>query len=59
MSQLTDAQLQAEIARCEFCECKPCRDACPAHCSPADFIMAVRKGQPADFQRSAALILGK
>ncbi|MBW2455403.1 MAG: FAD-dependent oxidoreductase, partial [Deltaproteobacteria bacterium] len=37
----------------------PCRDACPAHCSPADFIMAVRKGQPADFQRSAALILGK
>ncbi|RLB63220.1 MAG: dihydropyrimidine dehydrogenase [Deltaproteobacteria bacterium] len=59
MSELTDAQFRAEIAKCEFCETKPCKDACPAHCSPADFIMAVRVGQPADFQRAAALILSK
>ncbi len=59
MSELTDAQFRAEIAKCEFCETKPCREACPAHCSPADFIMAARVGQPADFQRAAALILGK
>jgi dihydropyrimidine dehydrogenase (NAD+) subunit PreT len=58
MSELTDAQFRAEIAKCEFCETKPCRDACPVHCSPADFIMAARVGQPADFQRAAALILG-
>ncbi len=53
---LTDAQLKAEIERCEFCEEKPCRDACPAHCSPADFIMAVSRFEPSDFERAAALI---
>lgn len=56
---LTDAQLAAELARCEYCEEKPCKAACPADCSPADFIMAVRVGEPSDYRRAAALILGK
>ena len=34
------AQLREEIERCEACETRPCRTACPADCSPADFIMA-------------------
>ncbi len=55
---LTDAQLRAELWKCEYCEEKPCRKACPADCSPADFIMAARGGTPADFRRSAASILG-
>lgn len=55
---LTDAQLNAEISKCEFCEEKPCREACPADCSPADFIMAVRRGAKQDFRRSAGIILG-
>nr|MBP7563504.1 FAD-dependent oxidoreductase [Candidatus Cloacimonadota bacterium] len=56
--ELTDAQLKAEMERCEYCEEKPCRDACPANCSPADFIMAAKNGQPRDFERAAAIILG-
>jgi len=56
-SFLTDAQLASELARCEFCTEKPCRNACPAHCSPADFIMAARQGSPSDFKRAAAEIL--
>jgi dihydropyrimidine dehydrogenase (NAD+) subunit PreT len=55
---LTDAQLRAELHRCEFCEEKPCRAACPAHCSPADFIMAARVGEKSDFRRAGALIMG-
>ena len=55
---LTDAQLRAELDRCVYCAEKPCQQACPADCSPADFIMAARGGAPADFQRSAALIMG-
>ncbi|HVM60381.1 MAG TPA: FAD-dependent oxidoreductase [Verrucomicrobiae bacterium] len=54
---LTDAQLRAELSRCEYCEEKPCREACPAHCSPADFIMAARVGAKSDFRRAAALIM--
>ncbi len=54
---LTDAQLASEIARCEYCAEKPCRVACPADCSPADFIMAVRVGEPADFRRAAGMIM--
>ncbi len=54
---LTDAQLKAELKKCEFCEEKPCRDACPANCSPADFIMAARLGADYDIQRSAAAIM--
>jgi dihydropyrimidine dehydrogenase (NAD+) subunit PreT len=55
---LTDAQLKAELNRCEYCEEKPCKAACPADCSPADFIMAARVGEKADYRRAGALILG-
>ena len=55
---LTDAQLQAEFNHCEFCEEKPCKEACPVDCSPADFIMAAKRGLPQDFSRSAAIIMG-
>ena len=54
---MTHAQLQAELARCEYCEERPCREACPANCSPADFIMAARVGNPSDIRRSAAEIM--
>ncbi len=55
---LTDAQLKTEAERCLYCESKPCKTACPADCSPADFIMAVRKMEKSDFKRSTALIMG-
>lgn len=55
---LTPAQLKAELEKCEYCEEKPCKTACPCDCSPADFIMAVKVGEPSDFKRAAALILG-
>src|SRR5208337_2988736 len=55
---LTDAQLRAELNRCEYCEEKPCKAACPADCSPADFIMAARVGEKSDYRRAGALILG-
>ncbi|OIO00437.1 MAG: hypothetical protein AUJ51_10225 [Elusimicrobia bacterium CG1_02_56_21] len=55
---LTDAQLKTEAQRCLYCEDKPCKTACPADCSPADFIMAVRQMEKSDFKRSAALIMG-
>ena len=55
---LTDAQFRAELDRCIYCEEKPCQEACPAHCSPADFIMAARVGEKSDLRRSAAMILG-
>ncbi len=57
-SLLTDAQLRAEVERCLYCETKPCRGGCPVHCSPADFLMAVRGGAPEDFRRAAALVMG-
>ncbi|MGD0037700.1 MAG: FAD-dependent oxidoreductase [Bacteroidota bacterium] len=55
---LTDARLRAEIEKCEYCAEKPCKSACPADCSPADFIMAVKVGARADFKRAAAVIMG-
>ncbi|MGZ4971975.1 MAG: FAD-dependent oxidoreductase [Limisphaerales bacterium] len=55
---LSDAQLKAELSRCEYCEGKPCQQACPAHCSPADFIMAARVGAKSDYRRAAAMIMG-
>ncbi len=54
---MTPAQLQTELLRCEYCEEKPCKEACPAHCSPADFIMAARVGNGSDIRRSAAEIM--
>jgi NADPH-dependent glutamate synthase beta subunit-like oxidoreductase/dihydroorotate dehydrogenase/Pyruvate/2-oxoacid:ferredoxin oxidoreductase delta subunit len=54
---MTPAQLHAELLRCEYCEEKPCREACPANCSPFDFIMAARVGSPSDLRRSAAEIM--
>ena len=54
---MTPAQLQTELLRCEYCEEKPCKEACPAHCSPADFIMAARVGNASDIRRSAAEIM--
>ena len=55
---LSDAQFRDELARCEYCEEKPCKEACPADCSPADFIMACRVGTTADFRRAATIIMG-
>lgn len=54
---LTDAQLKSEAQRCLYCEEKPCREACPAGCSPADFMMAVREMHKSDIERAAKLIL--
>jgi dihydropyrimidine dehydrogenase (NAD+) subunit PreA len=53
---LTDAQLEYEAEKCENCEEKPCKDACPAQCSPMDFILAAKVGLPSDFRRAAARI---
>ncbi|MCX6357845.1 MAG: FAD-dependent oxidoreductase, partial [Candidatus Aureabacteria bacterium] len=56
---LTGAQLKSEIEKCEYCAEKPCTTACPCDCSPFDFIMAARVGNPHDFRRAAALIFSK
>ena len=54
---MTKAQLQAELSRCDYCEEKPCKEACPANCSPFDFIMAARVGNSSDIRRAAAEIM--
>jgi dihydropyrimidine dehydrogenase (NAD+) subunit PreT len=54
---LTDAQLKSELDRCLYCAEKPCMKACPANCSPADFIMAAKCGGSKDYARSAEMIL--
>ncbi len=64
---LPDAQFEAELWRCEFCEEQSCRtgclegetcgNGCPADVSPPDFIMAARGGKPSDIRRAAAIIL--
>ncbi len=54
---MTAQQLQTELERCEYCEEKPCRTACPANCSPFDFIMAARGGKASDFRRAAGEIM--
>ena len=54
---MTHHQLQTELLRCEYCEEKPCKEACPVNCSPFDFIMAARQGHPSDIKRAAAEIM--
>jgi NADPH-dependent glutamate synthase beta subunit-like oxidoreductase/dihydroorotate dehydrogenase/Pyruvate/2-oxoacid:ferredoxin oxidoreductase delta subunit len=54
---MSPAQLQTELLRCEYCEEKPCKQACPVNCSPFDFIMAAWVGNPSDIRRSAAEIM--
>ncbi|MFH2070709.1 MAG: FAD-dependent oxidoreductase [Elusimicrobiota bacterium] len=54
---LTDMQLKTELLRCEYCEERPCENGCPVNCSPFDFIMAAKAGEPQDFARSAGLIM--
>ena len=54
---MTAKQLQTELLRCEYCEEKPCTAACPANCSPFDFIMAARGGSGSDFRRAAGEIM--
>src|SRR5690554_4817415 len=56
---MTEAEFKTEINRCIYCEEKPCREACPSDCSPADFIMAVAAGYPQDYERSARMIFSK
>ena len=56
-SLMTHAQFQAELLRCEYCEEKPCTEACPCNCSPFDFIMAARGGKPSDIRRSAGEVM--
>ncbi len=56
-ANLTNSQMEAEMARCEYCEDKPCKKGCPADCSPADFIMAARLKNDADFLRAAGEIM--
>jgi NADPH-dependent glutamate synthase beta subunit-like oxidoreductase/dihydroorotate dehydrogenase/ferredoxin len=54
---MTVEQFRAELLRCEYCEEKPCKQACPCNCSPFDFIMAARVGNPSDIQRSAGEVM--
>lgn len=54
---MTKHQLQTELLRCEYCEEKPCTQACPVNCSPVDFIMAARVGNPSDIKRAAGEIM--
>ena len=54
---MTGRQFQAELLRCEYCEEKPCTEACPCNCSPFDFIMAARGGNPSDIKRSAGEVM--
>ncbi|MCG2726497.1 MAG: FAD-dependent oxidoreductase [Elusimicrobia bacterium] len=54
---LSDAQLKNELDKCLYCEEKPCQKACPADCSPADFIMAAKMMEKSDIERAANLIM--
>ncbi|MCD6311832.1 MAG: FAD-dependent oxidoreductase [Elusimicrobia bacterium] len=54
---MTEMQFKAEVAKCEYCEERPCEDACPANCSPFEFIMAAKEGEDQDYLRAAAAIM--
>jgi dihydropyrimidine dehydrogenase (NAD+) subunit PreT len=54
---MTIQQFRTELLRCEYCEEKPCMTACPCNCSPFDFIMAARQGNPSDIRRSAGEVM--
>ena len=56
---MTKHQLQTELLRCEYCEEKPCTQACPVNCSPFDFMMAARVGNPSDIKRAAGEIMSR
>lgn len=51
---LDDERLKKEISRCLQCKEKPCTKACPALCSPCDFIKAAKEN---DFVQAGAQIL--
>ncbi len=53
---LTPAQMKAETERCLQCANKPCKQACPAGCSPCDFIAAAKRQ---NWQEAARLIREK
>ncbi len=50
---LRKAQFAAELEKCLQCPTKPCEKACPAGCSPCDFITAARSG---DMKKAAQQI---
>lgn len=54
---MTNHQLETEALRCEYCEEKPCREACPVNCSPCDFLMAARSGNASDLRRAAGEVM--
>lgn len=54
---MTEMQFKAELAKCEYCEERPCESACPANCSPFDFIMASKEGETQDYLRAASAIM--
>lgn len=59
ISFLSEKLFREEADRCESCKNKPCQGACPAGCSPAEFIQAAKGMRPSDFQRAAAMILSQ
>ena len=50
---LNSAQLKTELEKCLQCKDKPCMQACPAHCSPCDFITEAKKH---NWKKAAELI---
>lgn len=54
---LSKAQLKNELDKCLNCPDKPCMKACPANCSPADFIQLAKGLTKDNYQKSAISIL--
>lgn len=50
---LSPAAAKTELEKCLHCAAKPCQKACPAGCSPCDFIAAAKSGE---WQKAALLI---